>query len=148
MVQSVLPTPDQEDDLTKLSEGTDNCYGAFIKAVEQITRANPNDITVHRTPGPEASESETEGDGPSPTKEESDSDTDSQHSTCWKRVKGKVTVPTSPQSVRMEENMDSTADGHDRSQCNIVEAQSPDPVADAIPVLEKLTAQLQTATKE
>ena len=83
--------------------------------MEQITRANPNDITVHRTPGPEASESETEGDGPSPTKEESDSDTDSQHSTCWKRVKEKVTVPTSPQSVRTEENMDSKADGHDRS---------------------------------
>ena len=68
--------------MTKLSEGTENCYGAFIEAVEQITRANPNDITVRQTQGPEASESETEGDGPSLTKEESDSDTDSQHSTC------------------------------------------------------------------
>ena len=113
MGQSVLPTPDQEDDLTKLSEGTENHYGAFIEAMEQITRANPNVIN-----------------------------------TRFAKHSLEVTVPTSPQSVRMEENMDSKADGHDRNQYNIVEAQPLDPVADAIPVLEKLTAQLQTATKE
>ena len=133
----VQDTPLQEEELTEVPKETQDRYEAFMQAAEETTKANLTNLMVQVTQGLEASQSEDEGDNHGTKEEGTDSDSDSQHSICWKRTKDNNVDLSSPLTLEKEENMDHQAMESARNRHNPVEEQTPDPVADAIPVLEK-----------
>ena len=146
--QPVPSAPSQKDDRNGLPKENQDQSPAVMDMVEQRGTIKPSDLVVRVTRDPTTSESEDEGVTRSSQREESDSDSDSQHSTCWKRTRRENTGPSLAQAATEETSMANTARDQGTDQPTAPENQSSDAVADAIPVLEKLTEQLATATEE
>ena len=137
-------SPGQEDELMDIPPETEARYDAVMEAAEQTTQVEPKDVTVHVTHDQPVSESEDD-DGIAGTEKE-ESESDSPDSVCWKQIKGKKTAPETPSSTVTGKTMDNKT--LDESQDLRVDVEQSDAVADAIPVLQRLTLQIETATQE